>query len=338
MNAHDFRVFLVASMNLPVICVDVRPVAKGLGNLYLAADPLGRPYLRSTTGTVVAGARAVKLGSGWIECDQGKFRIDPKHMQRVEDVLSSPVLDTLQHHLSRITLPEAALQAYGLAAISQAELDEQSTRHAEQLAAGAACLAALRDENTALRRELDKLEGRIRQMSDAADQNRREVASLRGRLQKAEVESAAAQVLRAMERLGVLASGATNHLCNEVPAARAREQATRGATRGSCMAAEEAAVARHLYLAPATTERTSTFPATLGFDYPPPTPTAPEKAPAKGYWLCIMPGMKTYPTHGEALQAAHRAALDNVGREFLLVSVHNVVKCSKAGDDHTLTW
>ena len=67
-------------------------------------------------------------------------------------------------------------------------------------------------------------------------------------------------------------------------------------------------------------------------------PEAPRKPTTGRYWLSSMPGMTTFDSYPEALEAAQASALSNPGRPFLICSVHSEVEYKRDGHKHLLSW
>lgn len=152
--------------------------------------------------------------------------------------------------------------------------------------------------------QIERLEGRVRQMEEAANNLNRRLDTAQCHLaDRRASQEGLANALLALEELGVLDKGTTAKLGTH--AAPSREELVEK-LRGSAR--------------PLT------------------APEAPRKPTTDRYWLASMPGMTTFDSYPEALEAAQASALSNPGRPFLICSVHSEVEYKRDGDKHLLSW
>lgn len=152
--------------------------------------------------------------------------------------------------------------------------------------------------------QIERLEGRVRQMEEAAHNlNRRLDAAQRHLDDRRASQEGLANALLALEELGVLDKGTTAKLgTHAAPSCEALVERLRGSAR------------------PLT------------------APEAPRKPTTGRYWLASMPAMTTFDSYPEALEAAQASALSNPGRPFLICSVHSEVEYKRDGHKHLLSW
>lgn len=152
--------------------------------------------------------------------------------------------------------------------------------------------------------QIERLEGRVRQMEEAAHNlNRRLAAAQRHLDDRRASQEGLANALLALEELGVLDKGTTAKLgTHAAPSCEELMEKLRGSAR------------------PLT------------------APKAPSKPTTGRYWLASMPAMTTYDSYSGALAAAQASALSNPGRPFLICSVHSEVEYKRDGDKHLLSW
>lgn len=152
--------------------------------------------------------------------------------------------------------------------------------------------------------QIERLEGRVRQMEEAANNLNRRLDTAQCHLaDRRASQEGLANALLALEELGVLDKGTTAKLGTH--AAPSREELVEK-LRGSAR--------------PLT------------------APEAPRKPTTDRYWLASMPAMTTFDSYPEALEAAQASALSNPGRPFLICSVHSEVEYKRDGDKHLLSW
>lgn len=152
--------------------------------------------------------------------------------------------------------------------------------------------------------QIERLEGRVRQMEEATHNlNRRLAAAQRHLDDRRASQEGLANALLALEELGVLDKGTTAKLgTHAAPSCEELVEKLRGSAR------------------PLT------------------APEAPRKPTTDRYWLASMPAMTTFDSYPEALEAAQASALSNPGRPFLICSVHSEVEYKRDGDKHLLSW
>lgn len=152
--------------------------------------------------------------------------------------------------------------------------------------------------------QIERLEGRVRQMEEATHNlNRRLAAAQRHLDDRRASQEGLANALLALEELGVLDKGTTAKLgTHAAPSCEELVEKLRGSAR------------------PLT------------------APEAPRKPTTGRYWLASMPAMTTFDSYPEALEAAQASALSNPGRPFLICSVHSEVEYKRDGDKHLLSW
>lgn len=151
---------------------------------------------------------------------------------------------------------------------------------------------------------IERLEGRVRQMEEAAHNLNRRLAAAQCHLDDRRAsQEGLANALLALEELGVLDKGTTAKLgTHAAPSCEELVEKLRGSAR------------------PLT------------------APEAPRKPTTGRYWLASMPGMTTFDSYPEALEAAQASALSNPGRPFLICSVHSEVEYKRDGHKHLLSW
>lgn len=150
--------------------------------------------------------------------------------------------------------------------------------------------------------QIERLEGRVRQMEEAANNLNRRLDTAQCHLaDRRASQEGLANALLALEELGVLDKGTTAKLgTHAAPSCEELVERLRGNVRAAPKARTEATTGR--------------------------------------YWLASMPGMTTFDSYPEALEAAQASALSNPGRPFLICSVHSEVEYKRDGDKHLLSW
>lgn len=153
--------------------------------------------------------------------------------------------------------------------------------------------------------QIERLEGRVRQMEEATHNlNRRLAAAQRHLDDRRASQEGLANALLALEELGVLDKGTTAKLgTHAAPSCEELVEKLRGSVR--------------------TSE---------------PAPKARTEATTGRYWLASLPSMKLFDSYPEALEAAQASALSNPGRPFLICSVHSEVEYKRDGHKHMLSW
>lgn len=152
--------------------------------------------------------------------------------------------------------------------------------------------------------QIERLEGRVRQMEEAANNLNRRLDTAQCHLaDRRASQEGLANALLALEELGVLDKGTTAKLgTHAAPSCEELMEKLRGNAR------------------PLT------------------APEAPRKPTTDRYWLASMPAMTIFDSYPEALEAAQASALSNPGRPFLICSVHSEVEYKRDGDKHLLSW
>lgn len=150
--------------------------------------------------------------------------------------------------------------------------------------------------------QIARLEGRVRLMEEATSNLDRRLATAQRNLCSSRAsQEGLANALLALEELGVLDKGTTAKLgTHAAPSCEELVERLRGNVRAAPKARTEATTGR--------------------------------------YWLASMPGMTTFDSYPEALEAAQASALSNPGRPFLICSVHSEVEYKRDGDKHLLSW